>query len=212
MRLTSHRSPRLPADIPLIGLNPHSDTPVEILHVVLLGFLKYFWRDAISRLTDTNKEVLIARLDSFVTSGLGIPRISGKTLVQYCRSLTGRDFRVISQSAPFVLHGLDLPEACLDAWVALSTLVPLLWQPEIDDVDKHLVSESPLLRLLLMEKENNRSSSRRQLTSSLYVLRVGHLGGSINQNFTSSSTFLITFEVSDPQLSSPQKHLSHSMR
>ncbi|KAG2352717.1 hypothetical protein BDR07DRAFT_1497778 [Suillus spraguei] len=25
------------------GLNLHSDTPIEILHVVLLGFLKYFW-------------------------------------------------------------------------------------------------------------------------------------------------------------------------
>ncbi|KAG8953004.1 hypothetical protein FRC03_011958 [Tulasnella sp. 419] len=120
------------------GLDPHTDTPVEILHVILLGILKYFWRDAVARVSDQHKPTLIARLSSLNTSGLGIPTIGGKTLVQYCRSLTGRDFRVISQVAPFVLHDLDLPMECLKAWMALTSLVPLIWQPEIPDVVQHL--------------------------------------------------------------------------
>ncbi|KAI0639400.1 hypothetical protein C8Q77DRAFT_1223885, partial [Trametes polyzona] len=118
--------------------DPHTDTPVEILHVVLLGFIKYFWRDTISRLKEPAKATLIARLSSFDVAGLGIAPLLGATLVNYAKSLVGRDFRAIAQAAPFVLHNLDgIPDELHRVWVALGYLVPLIWQPEIDDLPIH---------------------------------------------------------------------------
>lgn len=123
--------------------DPHTDTPVEILHVILLGFVKYFWRDVIARLNDSDKEILAARLSSFDTSGLGIPPLAGQTLVKYAGSLTGRDFRAIAQAAPFVLHGLKLKNVnesdAFQVWTALSVVIPLVWQPSIDDVPSYIV-------------------------------------------------------------------------
>ncbi|KAJ3739985.1 hypothetical protein DFH05DRAFT_1406273 [Lentinula detonsa] len=118
------------------GLDPHQDTPVEVLHVVLLGMVKYLWRDSVAR-TKKDHNVLIARLSSFNTWGLGLSPLSGKTLVTYAGSLTGRDFRVVAQAAPFVLQGLINVEQ-MKVWKALSTLVTLIWQPQIQDIDEYL--------------------------------------------------------------------------
>ncbi|KAF7318315.1 hypothetical protein HMN09_00340300 [Mycena chlorophos] len=118
-------------------LDPTQDTPVEILHVILLGFVKYFWRDAIARLKAPEKAILSARLTSFDVSGLGISPLSGHTLVDYAGSLTGRDFRAIAQAAPFVLHGL-LEKERVQTWAALGAIVSLVWQPEIRNLDAYI--------------------------------------------------------------------------
>ncbi|KAI6097005.1 hypothetical protein EDD16DRAFT_1698021 [Pisolithus croceorrhizus] len=120
------------------GLDPHQDILVEVLHVILLGFVKYFWHDAISRLTDTQKAELQVQLASFNISGLSIPPLAGQTLVQYAGSLTGHDFHAISQVAPFVLYDL-IPCECFEAFLALSLLIPLIWQPSIVNIEKHLI-------------------------------------------------------------------------
>lgn len=112
---------------------------MEVLHTVLLGFLKYFWRDAMSRVDKKSKPTLISRLLSLDTIGLGIPPVAGKNLVQWAGSLVGRDFRVIAQVAPFVLYDL-LPAPCFEAWLALCALVPLIWQPAIVNMETYLVS------------------------------------------------------------------------
>ncbi len=124
------------------GLDPHQDTPVEILHVILLGFLKYMWRDVIQVQLKNNRAklaLLETRLTSFKTTTLGLKPLNGRTLVQYSGSLTGRDFRSIAQVAPFVIHGL-VGKECYDTWLSLSKLVPLIWQPEIEEIDTYTVS------------------------------------------------------------------------
>ncbi|KAG6835924.1 hypothetical protein H0H93_013289 [Arthromyces matolae] len=126
----------------IAGLDPHSDTPVEILHVILLGFVKYFWRDVVQNQIKKNspeQDTLITRLDCFDVSGLNMSKLSGQTLVQYAGSLTGRDFRAIAQAAPFVLQGL-VSSKCYSAWVGLANLIPLVWQPLIDNIDSHVAT------------------------------------------------------------------------
>lgn len=111
------------------------------MHVVLLGFVKYLWRDLVQGQLankDDKKNLLATRLSSFDVSGLGISPLAGQTLVQYSGSLTGRDFRAIAQAAPFVMYDLVSMD-CLATWTALSRLIPLIWQPEIDDINTHCV-------------------------------------------------------------------------
>ncbi|KAF8270605.1 hypothetical protein EI94DRAFT_1770789 [Lactarius quietus] len=106
------------------GLDPHTDTPVEILHTILLGFVKYFWRNVVHNQLGTNppkKELLKTCLNSLDFSGLQIGQhLSGCTLV-----------------ALYVLYDL-VADPCFNAWVSLSNLVALLWQPAIEDIDEYI--------------------------------------------------------------------------
>ncbi len=111
---------------------------MEVLHVVLLGVIKYFWRDAVSRLQSDGKATLKARLSSLDVGALGLPALAGNTLVQYAGSLVGRDFRIVVQVAPAVLYGL-VSDAAYEAWLALSRLAPLIFQPEISNRDDYAV-------------------------------------------------------------------------
>ncbi|KAI6169625.1 hypothetical protein EDD17DRAFT_1748769 [Pisolithus thermaeus] len=120
------------------GLDPHQDTPVKILHVILLGFVKYFWCDTMLRLNKVQKAELQVQLASFNVTGLGIPLLTGHMLVQYAGSLTGQDFHAIFQAAPFMLYDL-VPHPCYEALLALSALIPLIWKPCIENLEEHLV-------------------------------------------------------------------------
>ncbi|KAJ7308592.1 hypothetical protein DFH08DRAFT_944451 [Mycena albidolilacea] len=105
----------------------NSDTPVEILHIVLLSVVKYWWRDAVSRQMSKGKEELKARLLSVDVAGLNTPPVRGHTYVQYAGSLV----------ALVVLHGL-IPDAHYQGWVALCNLAPLMFQPVIEHLPTYL--------------------------------------------------------------------------
>ncbi|EIN04249.1 hypothetical protein PUNSTDRAFT_76480, partial [Punctularia strigosozonata HHB-11173 SS5] len=188
--------------------DPHADSPVELLHVVLLGVVKYWWRDAVSRQDSEGRKKLIARINSVDSGGLSIKPPEGHILVHYAGSLVGRDFRVILEMAPFILINM-IPKRAYEAWLSLVRLAPLLYQPEISDIDKYMAS-SPVKRLRLAEayQKNYRRTWRTPFSTSLHRRHFGIHNGSINQSSTSSFTFLFTSGVSALRSSMQPKDLN----
>ncbi|KAJ7884797.1 hypothetical protein B0H14DRAFT_2564195 [Mycena olivaceomarginata] len=118
-------------------LMQHSDTPVEILHVVLLGVVKYWWRDAVSRQTSKGKEELKARLSSVDVAGFKHPNCLRAHLCAI-RWIPGRS-RLPSHPSGCLgrLHGL-IPDAYYKGWIALCNLAPLMFQPVIEHLPTYL--------------------------------------------------------------------------
>ncbi|KAH9814693.1 hypothetical protein DFH28DRAFT_894252 [Melampsora americana] len=117
----------------LLGFEGHLDTPVESLHVVLLGVVKYLFRDAMDNLPDSALPSVLARWKSFDTSGLNVPTIQPRTLTSYYEILVGKDFQKILQSIPFVLY----PHFSYERrrmWTALVHLGSYIFQAEITNM------------------------------------------------------------------------------
>ncbi|KAI8456151.1 hypothetical protein BY996DRAFT_4636597 [Phakopsora pachyrhizi] len=120
----------------LKGFDGHKDTPVEVLHVVLLGILKYLYRDLIGGLSANKKEELIARLQSFDTNNLNIQPIKAKYLIQHYSSLVGKDFKVLIQAAPFIFFPL-IEESKCKIWTSICHLCSFIFQTHIRDLKKY---------------------------------------------------------------------------
>ncbi|KAF8173028.1 hypothetical protein K438DRAFT_1940336 [Mycena galopus ATCC 62051] len=179
------------------GLDLHQDTPVEILHVVLLGFVKYLWRDLVQvqlKNKDDKKNLHITRLSSISVAGLGISPLAGRTLVQYSSSLTGRDFRSIAQVAPFVVYDLVSAD-CFTTWQSLSKLIPLIWQPEIEDIESYIMSIS----LLPLSK----TTQFQQIRHGLFGSGVGMVGRCVHIFFLSPPSPFVVASISRQGLHSP---------
>lgn len=91
-----------------------------------------------SRLKIHDKSVVRDRLCSLPVDGLGISPLAGHILTKYAGSLTGRDFRIIAQLAPFVLYDMIEPNH-MRTWLALAALVPIIWIQDIHNLDDYLV-------------------------------------------------------------------------
>ncbi|KAI8449373.1 hypothetical protein BY996DRAFT_8407206 [Phakopsora pachyrhizi] len=123
----------------LKGFDGHKDTPVEVLHVILLGIVKYLYRDLICGLTVDKKEELIARFQSFDISNLNIPSIKAKYLVQHYSSLVGKDFKIIIQAAPFVFFTI-IEESRQKIWISLCHLCSLIFQTHISCLENYVAT------------------------------------------------------------------------
>ncbi|KAG0147463.1 hypothetical protein CROQUDRAFT_42703, partial [Cronartium quercuum f. sp. fusiforme G11] len=119
------------------GFDGHLHTPVEILHVWLLGIVKYTYHNAMNGMKAIAKESLMAQWAAFDTSGLDIPPIIPKTMYQHYNSLVGKEFCVILQAAPFVLFE-DLPKNKQPMWIVLCHLGSYIFETEFCDMNTHL--------------------------------------------------------------------------
>ncbi|KAL0564415.1 hypothetical protein V5O48_017631 [Marasmius crinis-equi] len=118
------------------GFDPARDTPVETLHTILLGVVKYIWHYSTKKWSVAQKVTYSQRLQATNMVGLSIAEIQAEYITKYSNSLTGRQFRQVVQTAVFHIYDL-VDDNHFVAWKAVGHLAALLWQPEIDDIDQY---------------------------------------------------------------------------
>ncbi|CAK5262380.1 unnamed protein product [Mycena citricolor] len=122
----------------LLGLDPSQDTPIELLHTVLLGIMKYIWHFMnTKKWSDEDRHLLAIRLQSTDLSGLSVPPIRAAYMIQYKNNLIGKHFKTLMQTLAFHVHGIATPEE-FSLMKAAGDLGARLWVPEIDDMTTYL--------------------------------------------------------------------------
>ncbi|OAV90013.1 hypothetical protein PTTG_09937, partial [Puccinia triticina 1-1 BBBD Race 1] len=122
----------------LLGFDGCHDTPVEVLHVVLLGIIKYIAIDFLSN-TIKPRQVndLLGAWQSFITNSLDLPAIDAAYLYKHHKSMVGKDFKIILQCAPFVFFQF-MDGQQRELWHALCRMAPYIFQTHIPDMEVYL--------------------------------------------------------------------------
>jgi hypothetical protein len=129
---------RLANPIPrLKGFDGCLDTPVEILHVLSLGIVKYLVKDFMGKLSADQRHEMEARLYSFNSDALHIPPIQAKYMMDHYSSFLGKDYRTIVQAAPFVFFPF-MDQTQLDIWIPLCYICSMAFQTHIPDMKSYI--------------------------------------------------------------------------
>ncbi|THU97830.1 hypothetical protein K435DRAFT_721412, partial [Dendrothele bispora CBS 962.96] len=121
----------------IAGLDPTKDTPVEILHTILLGIVKYVWHMFNTSLTDAERNLFVIRLQSTDLDGLNVPPLRAAYMMQYRSNLIGKHFKTLMQT--MVFHAQDLVTPALFELIkAVGELGAVLWVSEIPNMDDYL--------------------------------------------------------------------------
>ncbi|KAL5499990.1 hypothetical protein EMCRGX_G011474 [Ephydatia muelleri] len=107
-----------------LDVDLHRCTPLEALHVFLLGIYKYFLRDFMGCLSKREKNEIAGRIAAFNFSGFS-HRLS-RDITRYYRSFVGRDFKVLAQLSLFIFAPY-LTASETEVWFGLSKLFKLVY-------------------------------------------------------------------------------------
>ncbi|TEB34139.1 hypothetical protein FA13DRAFT_1707728 [Coprinellus micaceus] len=127
-----------------LDLDPCHDTPVEILHTILLGIVKYSWHGLHTSWNSKKQDTFAIHLRSTDTNGLLIPPIRASYMMQYRSGLVGKHFKTLMQVSTFHLQDIATPEQ-LALSLAIGELGALLWVADIDNLESYLADLTILI-------------------------------------------------------------------
>ena len=122
------------------GYDPHCDTPIKLLHTILLSVVKYVWHSTHTIWKESQKALFSLRLQVTEVTGLSIAPIWASYIMNYANSLIGQQFKTVVQTLTFHVYNL-VPPPLYELIKAVGELTALLWVTTIQDMEQYTVSD-----------------------------------------------------------------------